>query len=54
MKTDFERRFDFAVRSALYYGAIGIRTHLDGTNNLENKILRDKVFEVFAGNETSC
>ena len=48
MKTDFERRFDFAVRSALYYGAIGIRTHLDGTNNLENKILRDKVFEVFA------
>ena len=45
MKTDFERRFDFAVRSALYYGAIGIRTHLDGTNNLENKILRDKVFE---------
>lgn len=48
MKTDFERRFDFAVRSALYYGAIGIRTHLDGTNNLENKILRDKVFEVFS------
>lgn len=48
MKTDFERRFDFGVRSALYYGAIGIRTHLDGTNNLENKILRDKVFEVFS------
>jgi len=47
MKTDFERRFDFAVRSALYYGANGIRSHLDGTNNFENKALRSEVFEVF-------
>lgn len=47
-ETDLERRFDFAIQSAIHYGSVALRTHLDGTNNVENKVLRDLVFEVFA------
>jgi cytosine deaminase len=44
---DVERRMDFAIASALHYGTIAMRTHLDGTNNVEDKALRDQLFEIF-------
>ena len=43
----------FYDASALHYGTIAMRTHLDGTNNVEDKALRDQLFEILGGNETS-
>ena len=44
--TDVRRRMEFAVKSALHYGTMAMRTHLDGCASLDTEI-RDNVFDVF-------
>ena len=44
--TDIQRRMDFAVQCAAYYGTKALRTHLDGCDH-ENPVIRNNVYRSF-------